>query len=104
MVIKTMICFKESMKGGAAATWAHPLVTSLEALSLNRELISSIRQVGRYLYLTWLACESLRDLFPAGAKDVLPSFRRSYPPQLPDCPHMALVDPGYHNSLFSLLS
>ena len=40
-------------------------------------------QVGRYSYLTWLACESLRDLFPAGATDVLPSVRHSYPPQLP---------------------
>ena len=32
----------------------------------------------------------MRDLFPAGAKDVLPSVRRIYPPQLPDFPHMAL--------------
>ena len=29
-------------------------------------------------YLTWLACENLRDLVPAGATDVLPSVRRSY--------------------------
>ena len=56
--------------------------------------ISVGRYVGRYLYLTWLACESLRDLFPAGATDVLPSVHGSYPPQLPDFPYMALVDPG----------
>ena len=30
----------------------------------------------------------------AGATDVLPSVRRSYPPQIPDFPRMALVDPG----------
>ena len=53
-----------------------------------------IAQVGRYYILTWLACESLRDLFPAGATDVLQSVRYSYPPQLPDFPHMALVNPG----------
>ena len=58
------------------------------------ERLVNCSYVGRYLYLTWLACESLRDLFPAGATDVLPSVRRSYPPQLPDFPHMALVDPG----------
>ena len=55
---------------------------------------AKLRYVGRWLYLMWLAHESLRDLFPAGATDVLPSVRRSYPPQLPDYPHVALVDPG----------
>ena len=31
-----------------------------------------------------VACESLKDLFPAGATDVLPPVRCSYPPQLQD--------------------
>ena len=63
----------------------------------GKPLIPSPKYVGIffYIYLTWLACESLRDLFPAGATDVLPSVRRSYLLRLPDFPYMALVDPGW---------
>ena len=46
--------------------------------------------------------ERLISRFPAGATDVLPSVRRSYPPQLPEIPHMALVDPLLLLSLFLL--
>ena len=45
--------------------------------------MQNLQIIDRYLYLTWLACKSLRDLFPAGATDVLLSVSRSYPPQLP---------------------
>ena len=61
---------------------------------IQRLCSDGARYVGRLSSLTWLAGESLRDLFPAEATDVLRSTRRSQRPQLPDFLHMALVDPG----------
>ena len=79
---------------GAAPPDPHSFALSVRIGAPPPNLKNAPTGLGRYYILTWLACESLRDLFPAGAINVLPSVCHSYPLRVPDFPYMSLVDPG----------